>query len=58
MESEGIVADQLQLLDGARDSSGSPVVYFTRRKLKAGRYFLLYRVAFGADNISSDEQPP
>jgi hypothetical protein len=37
-------------LDGARDSSGRPVVYFTRKKLKAGRYFLLYRVAFNSED--------
>lgn len=52
-----VVADQLQLLDGAKDGSGSPVVYFTRKKLKAGRYFLLYRVAFNADQADEDPSP-
>ena len=48
IESDAAI-EQLCLLDGARDNSGSPVVYFTRKKLKAGRYFLLYRVAFNTE---------
>lgn len=38
--------DTLKLVDGARESQGTPVIYFQRSKLKAGKYILFYRAAF------------
>ena len=38
--------DTLKLVDGARDTKGAPVIYFSRTKLRKGRYILFYRAAW------------
>lgn len=38
--------DTLKLVDGAREVRGCPVVYFSRTKLKKGRYIIFYRAAW------------
>jgi hypothetical protein len=47
--------ESLKLVDGARESDyGTPVLYFSRTKLRKGRYILFYRAAFSSSESKNE----